>query len=73
MAAGLAYAFDGNPGLINFRERSEFCERGVDVLNRFGVLERVPDIAAVQGILIRMLVVEIWRDADEAVARQTLG
>jgi hypothetical protein len=39
------------------------------VLNRFAVLERVSNIAAVQGVLIRMLVVEIWRDADEAVAR----
>jgi hypothetical protein len=43
------------------------------MLDRFGVLEQVPDIAAVQGMLIRMLVVEIRRDADEAVARQTLS
>jgi hypothetical protein len=69
VAAGLTYAFDGNFGLIDFRERGELRECGVDVLNRFAVLERVSNIAAVQGVLIRMLVVEIWRDADEAVAR----
>ena len=41
------------------------------MLDRFSVLERVPDIAAMQCILIRMLVIEIWRDAHKAVARET--
>ena len=43
------------------------------MLDRFSVLELVPDIPAVQCILIRMLVIEIRRDAHEAVAREALG
>src|ERR1700738_2730298 len=67
--AGLAYAFDRNLGLIDLREHGELRERDVDILERFSVLELVPDIPAVQCILIRMLVIEIRRDAHKAVAR----
>ena len=51
MPAGLAHAFDRNLGLIDLREHCELRERGVDMLDRFSVLELVPDIPAVQCIL----------------------
>ena len=37
------------------------------------VLDRITDVAAMQGVLIRMPVKKIRRDADKAVAGEALG
>ena len=73
MAAGLADAFDGDLAAIDLRQLLELGNRGCDVRVRFGVLDRIADVAAMQGVLIRMLVKKIRRDADKAVAGEALG
>ena len=40
--------------------------------HRLGVGHVVADVAAMQGRLVGMLVEEVRRDADEAVAREAL-
>jgi len=73
MAAGLTDAFDGDPRGIDLRQRRDFGNRGLEIRHGLRVRHVVTDVAAVERCLIRMLVEEIRRDADEAVAREALG
>ncbi len=72
MAAGLADARDGDLRLIDLRQRGELGDRRVEILHRLGIAHVVADVAAMQRVLVGMLVEEIRRDADEAVAREPL-
>ena len=72
MASGLADADDGDFRLIDGFERGELGDRRVEMAHRFRVGHVVADVAAMQGLLVGMLVEEVRRDADEAVAREAL-
>ena len=73
MTAGLAHAFNGDLAAIDLRQLGKLGNRGCDVRVRFAVLDRITDVAAMQGVLVRMPVKEIRRDTDKAVAGETLG
>jgi hypothetical protein len=71
MAPGLADAHDGDLARIGLRQRGELVDRSVQILDRLRVGQVVADVAAMKRGLVRVLVEEIGRDADEAVARET--
>ena len=73
MAAGLAHTFDGNLAAIDLRQLLKLSNCCGNVLVRFGILDRIPNVAAMQGVLVRMPVKKIRRDADKAVAGKALG
>ena len=74
MPSGLADALDGDLAGVDLRQLLQLGDGGCsNVLVRFRVLDRIADVAAMQRLLIRMLVVKIRRDADEAVAGEALG
>ena len=73
MTPGLADALDGDPFGVDLGQGGEFRNCAVEIVDGFHVLERVAGVAAVQRLLVGMLVEKVRRDADEAVAGESLG
>ena len=59
--------------LIDLRKFCQLGDRGRNVLVQFGIFEGIADVAAVQGVLVRVFVIKIRCDADETIAREPLG
>jgi hypothetical protein len=56
--------------LVDLRQCDELIDRRIEILDRLRVGHVVADVTTVECGLIRVLVEEIRRDADEAIARK---
>jgi hypothetical protein len=70
--AGLTNSHDREPGRISLRDRLQRVYGGAERNQGVGIGDVANGVTAMDGFLVRVPEVKVWRNGNKAIARETL-